>query len=377
MKFAVHQYHYSVRGADAVTNHLLLIRAALQEVGIEGKIFASHFSGNPPPSIERFERQNAWDCDLLLLHHSHGNPKLDDVLGLEVPKALVYHNITPASFMRHDPNQAELCALGREQLKKIRSYVCAAWADSLYNASELKTLGYASTQVFPLVDLNAMTKQYQVTQKEVSRKRPILLFVGKICRHKNQALLVKAFYYFKKLEPNAELRLVGGEELVYGKYLRHLAKSLGLADSVVFAGTVSQAELIQNYCQADAFVCTSLHEGFCVPLVEAMDFGVPVFALPIPGVLGTLQRSGIHFHSRRPDRIAAVIAGTLKHENILQDVVARQSLRLEALKKIHNRQRLQEMCQSLLETIRYPDGRLARGHRRRIVDDIQTPLDRL
>ena len=62
---------------------------------------------------------------------------------------------------------------------------------------------------------------------------------------------------------------------------------------MVFAGGVSQAELCTYYRLASAYLCLSEHEGFCVPLLEAMHFDVPVVAYAAAGVPGTMGDAGL------------------------------------------------------------------------------------
>ena len=99
-----------------------------------------------------------------------------------------------------------------------------------------------------------------------------LLFVGKVSPHKGQHDLVKALAAYRRLyDPEARLHLVGGAiSDEYRTAVERFADELGLLDAVEIAGSVTHEELIAYYAAADAFVCLSNHEGFCVPLLEAM-----------------------------------------------------------------------------------------------------------
>src|SRR5688500_4281454 len=114
-RLTVHQFHDSFQAHDAISNQMRFVREALKDNGIGGEIFARHLKGVTGDAV-RFSPTAAWNCDLLLIHHSQGSPWLNEVLRIEVPKALVYHNITPSEYFAHDPYIQKLCLMGRRQL---------------------------------------------------------------------------------------------------------------------------------------------------------------------------------------------------------------------------------------------------------------------
>ena len=339
----VHQFHFSVREADAVTNHMRLIQSALAEIGIGGKILAAE-SKAFPKGTERFDPRRAWSCDLFLIHHSHGNPQLDAVLAVEIPKVLVYHNVTPPEFFRHDPYIADLCRLARRQLAVLKKHVVAAWADSAFNAAELSEAGFKHPTVFPLLDLGD-----PLPRPAYPRDATQLLFVGRLCPHKNQALLIKALFYLNELMDAApSLILVGSQDPIYKDYLTLLARGLGVEKQVRFAGTVAEARLGELYSTSSAFVCASLHEGFCIPLVEAMRASLPIIAVSTEGTKGTLGDAGVQVSTLKPNEMAEAIARTLLHPRLVPNILASQNVRLQQLSRIHNRKRIQTLCRALI-----------------------------
>ena len=74
-----------------------------------------------------------------------------------------------------------------------------------------------------------------------------------------------------------------------------------------FAGSVTHEELIAYYAAADAFVCLSNHEGFCVPLLEAMYHRLPIVAYTNTAVPETVQGAGLILPNKEPVRVAAAI----------------------------------------------------------------------
>jgi glycosyltransferase involved in cell wall biosynthesis len=149
-----------------------------------------------------------------------------------------------------------------------------------------------------------------------------LLFVGKISPHKAPHDLVKMLAVLRRLyDPAARLHLVGsplGE--TYEPALRAFIDELGLTDAVNFAGSVSGAELEAYLQSADVFVCASDHEGFCVPLAEAMGHGVPIVAYGVTAVPETVADAGLVLPDKSPVHFASAVA------KVITDPALRQHL---------------------------------------------------
>lgn len=355
-RLTIHQFHYSVQPHDAVTNHMRLIRTALQFQGIGGKIFAFEIKGADEIEVFPFSMSALWDCDLLIVHHSQGNPRLNEVLQLERPKAMIYHNITPPEFFRHDPFLASLSRLGRKQLDTLRTQVVCAFAVSEYNAKELESRGFEVQSVFPLIDIRTLLEK---PFKNRDRAEKQILFVGRGTPHKNQAQLIQTFYYLQDFwKGSGRLTLVGRCDPIYEPYLKLLVRSLRLEGSVHFMGRLEDRELKKLYFEASAFVCMSRHEGFCIPVVEAMLAQIPVFAWGCPGVCETLGCSGVLLNSGLPHRMAAIIATTLDQASLVRAIVQKQNVRLKELAKVHNRERIVNLLLSVIDEFRLPYSKL-------------------
>ena len=121
------------------------------------------------------------------------------------------------------------------------------------------------------------------------------LFVGRLAPNKCQHDLIAAFAAYRPLyDHGARLTLIGSEAAPsYSDALYGLVDDLGLTAAVTFAGPVTDAELAAYYDDADVFVCLSRHEGFCVPLLEAMRHDVPVVALAAGAVPDTVGDAGV------------------------------------------------------------------------------------
>lgn len=292
MSRATHQVLVSASPGDAVTNEALALRRALRTVG-DSEIFARYYdpslAGDVLPLADYARRAPSGAAsgdDLLVVHASIGEPDVAAFLAARPERlVLVYHNISPAGpFRPYDPAFADLLEDGRRDLAELAPRVTLALADSAYNAADLEGLGYADVRVSPLVvDAAALTRvepdPATVNHLATEIDGPVLLYVGQLLPHKRPDLLVQAFHVLTTyLEPDARLVLVGPARLPgYARAIQHYVHELSLPGAWV-AGPVPDAALAAFYRRADAFVTASGHEGFCVPVLEAMAFGVPVVA---------------------------------------------------------------------------------------------------
>lgn len=337
--FTIHQFHHKASGGDAVTQHMLFIQSALAEIGIDGKIFSIERKNLPTEKVQPWSVDSVWNCDLLLIHHSQGNPLLKEVVSVEIPKAVIYHSQPPADFYSHDLEMKHRLELGRQQLHFFKKKDIPLFGVSLFGLEELKALGFQNPQLLPLMHLETT----QSSEKNFDWQEPKnLLFVGRIAPHKRQSLLIETFYHLKnQLPPHSKLILVGSGDPLYIKYLKLLIQQWKLSGQVVLAGKLTDQDKKRYFELADAFLCVSEHEGFCIPLVEAMRERVPVFYRPVSGVKETMGGAGVQLLTQNPTEIAAVLLAFLKKTEAQKQVLSQQDKRLRELSKFQNRTVLQ------------------------------------
>jgi glycosyltransferase involved in cell wall biosynthesis len=171
-----------------------------------------------------------------------------------------------------------------------------------------------------------------LARRRESRGGADLLFVGKVSPHKAPHDLVKMLAVLRHCyEPEARLHLVGSAMgKTYEPALRAFIADLGLDDAVFLAGSVSEAELESYYRAADAFVCASEHEGFCVPLAEAMGHGVPIVAYGVTAVPETVGDAGLVLEDKSPGLFAAAVSRVLRDAALARSLAAAGRARVEA-----------------------------------------------
>ena len=279
----VHQLLSGAGPVDAVTSQALAFRELFAGWGMDGGIHAGAIEPRLDAGVRPLRALEAGPRDLLLFHYSAYSPRLRPLLEAPQRKLLVYHNVTPARYLwSHHPHVATLCALGRDQLPLYAQAADVAAGVSAYNARELEEAGARDVRVVPIL---FDPTRYEARGAAPSGHGPLVLSVGRLVPHKRPDLVVRAFaLYQRHVEPGARLLLVGEPlSAAYAAWLGELAAGTG-ARNVRIAGALPQPELNAAWAAASVFVSLSEHEGFCVPLLEAFHFGVPVVARPVGGM---------------------------------------------------------------------------------------------
>jgi glycosyltransferase involved in cell wall biosynthesis len=252
---------------------------------------------------------------VIIYHSSTDSPMAGWLAGWAgAPTRLVvdYHNITPVRFFaRWEPKAAASMHRARLQLGRLAAHTGLGLADSPFNERELIELGYRPTAVSPLlVDLDDYHQEPDpATTARLSGPGTRWLFVGRISPNKCQHDVIAAFAVYRRLvDPAATLSLIGGVTSPhYLAALKQLAEDLGVAAAVESRDAVPFTELLAYYRTADVFVCLSEHEGFCVPLLESMELGVPVVALSATAVTETVAGAGVLLDGKDPLAVATAV----------------------------------------------------------------------
>lgn len=321
---------------DAIGNDTLALSRVIKENGYETGIFAEFIDRRLPSGTARpaGELSGLSNEDVLIYHASTGTDLNYQIEKMRGRKMMIYHNITPPSFFEaYDPSAAAAAEYGYSGISSLSDKIDYCLADSSYNKGELRRMGYTCPIdvrpiLIPFEDYKKAPDE-SVMRKYCDGKKNIL-FVGRIAPNKKQEDIIRAFSCYKKLEPQSRLILAGSYNgmKLYKERLEKYAEMLGVADDVVFTGHVRFAEILAYYRVADAFVCLSEHEGFCVPLVEAMFFGVPVIALDTSAVGETLGGSGFLIDSNEPVFVSMVIDRVIRDEELRRSLVKGQKQRL-------------------------------------------------
>ena len=308
----------SLATADAVGNDVLQMSNVLTRKGHEVRVFCESHSNTDAVvfDVARLNKFLKSSNDVLIYHHSRGwDPGLELIRSLRCRRIIRYHNVTPPQFFDgYSRTDKELCERGRQELRQFAALRCDLYLSaSAFSMRELVAIGADASRSFVVPPFHHIDRLSKITadQKTIdqfSGATANILSVGRLVPHKNQHHLLEAFAHYH-YDCNQASRLIvvgkGGEGLsTYSKLLHRTVQKLGLTEAVMFTGGVSDEVLKAYYLIADAFVTVSEHEGFCVPLVEAMAMKLPITAYASTAIPETLGDAGIVWAERNPFLIA-------------------------------------------------------------------------
>jgi glycosyltransferase involved in cell wall biosynthesis len=306
---------------DAVTNQALACRRLFDSWGWDGADYSAVIAPTMNHGLlSPLRGLHAGPDEVVLIHYSGYTPELERLFDRPGRRLIISHNITPARFFwEQEPFEGVRCSLGPGQLAALASRADAVAGVSEYNAAELRrATGREDVGVIPILFDRS---ELGVARAAGSGGPTRLLFVGRLAPHKRQDLVIRAFAeYRRRYEAEARLVLVGVPmSPAYGARLRALASALA-PGGVEFEHGVGSTELWERYRAAGVFVCLSEHEGFCIPLLEAFHFGVPVVARDAGAISEVVGDAGLVLS--RTDDLATVV-------ELLRIVVADAELRGE------------------------------------------------
>ena len=330
----VHQLVASVAHGDAITNYAIALKNYLRQNHYRSELLVQ--SCEDPTllnEIKIFKKKYLDHRTAIIYHHSIGSGITQHALQHTGPKSLIYHNITPAKFFdSYQPQFSELLRKGRADLDLLSKSFSIAAGDSAYNTAELKQAGFYQPQIMPIpIDpdkFNLPPDPHVMNLFQDGRTN--LLYVGRVVPNKCQHHLIEAFEYYLTMDPRSRLILVGHADPSdpYVQFIHRLIQEKNLSGRVVVTNRVKDSKLHAFYRTAHLFWSMSEHEGFGIPLIEAMWFDVPILAFKSSAVPETLGDAGLLF-TRKDDflSLAALAKVLIKDEDIKCKVLAVQRRR--------------------------------------------------
>ena len=322
---------------DAISNHAIELKQLLKGWGHTSEIYALVREGGVSQHCRPIQEFRPKIDSITLYHYSIGCEKVSLLFEkCDGRKILIYHNITPYHFFsKLHAALAKCLKEGRERLGSFRNQVELAIGDSQYNVEELNDLGYRKTITLPIILDFKKFKNIASDEnllKYLGKGWTTFLFTGRVVPSKAQHDAIRCFAeYCKNVNRKSRLILVGG--VPYGMYVQELydlADSLGVRSHVFIPGKVKFSELVTYYRTADLFLCMSDHEGFCVPLLEAMTLDIPILAYSKTGVGCTLDQSGVQVKEKDPKVVAELAHLLITDLKFRGQVLQGQKKRLEA-----------------------------------------------
>ncbi|MGE5426185.1 MAG: glycosyltransferase family 4 protein [Bacillota bacterium] len=151
---------------------------------------------------------------------------------------------------------------------------------------------------------------------------PFFLYVGRLEKKKNTSALVEAFALFREAYPQKDIKLVLIGNAGYGyDEVKYIIEEFNLSRYVIIPGWVAEEDLPEIFAASLAFVFPTLHEGFGIPVLQALASGVPAVLSDLPVLREVAGEAALFFDPRDRASIASALA------RIAQDGSLRESLR--------------------------------------------------
>ncbi|MCR5303235.1 MAG: glycosyltransferase family 4 protein, partial [Lachnospiraceae bacterium] len=334
----IYQITYGISYGDAVGNEIMAIHRMLKMRGIPTEIRAERVSRRMSiePAVRKLnDSVKPSPSDTIIFHVTCGCDLNLKVFEYGCRVVLRYHNITPPEFFEgFNDSLRDNSVLGREQLKEMAGKTAFVLADSGYNRDDLISLGF-TCQVHVVPILMKPIKPGR-TAPDLHR----ILSVGRIAPHKRVDSVIKAFAEYQRVYDNRAVLIIAGSDKGLEKCSHSLKEFCGRVwgespkrgensglRPPYFAGHITNARLKRYFRSAGLYVTMSEHEGFCVPVVEAMEYGIPVIAAGSSAIPETLGGSGILLEDRDPAVVSEAMHRAVSDAAYREQIIAGQRSR--------------------------------------------------
>lgn len=268
-------------------------QTVLQNLGAkaEVRLFAQNYAAERYPGIliEPIESLYAQIANLedtiIIYHFCDGWAEFKrHILGFRGKLVVRWHNNTPPWFFtKYSLTSVERSIRGFREIIGFGNLMSADfWCNSEFSVQQLHSLGVNTQRarvVYPAsiyLDKNIDVKSSD--QRPLRADKPSILFVSRVTAHKGHINVLFTAAYLKEILKSPVLVDFPGRPDRSGpgylSELRNLANRLGI--DMNLAGEVSNEALNRMYENASVYCCLSEHEGFGLPVYEAMRKGVPV-----------------------------------------------------------------------------------------------------
>jgi glycosyltransferase involved in cell wall biosynthesis len=332
----VNQWVPAAHRGDAIGDSARRVRALLREMGHVSNIYAMTIDDDLVGDVRPFDDAEARAGDVTIFHYALPSAMTEAFATLPRGRVLQYHNVTPAHFFApYDPGIFRLATLGRDEIRRLAGRTDLALGDSAFNRQELESFGFTNTGVFPIaVDIERLrhTPRRPALEKVLSDGLTNFLYVGRIVPNKKIEDHIRLAEHYKRyVDIDYRFIFVGKTDGLprYYNAVRALVTEYHMPpDRFIFTGPVPDTDLVTYYRMAHVYISLSEHEGFCVPLIEAMAADVPVLAYASTAIPDTLGGAGVQFAPKDLEFAAELLCDLAYNEDLRARVIAGQRRRL-------------------------------------------------
>ena len=349
----INQWIPAAHRGDAVGDSARKTRDLLRRLGHQSEIYALTIDEDMRDEALPFSLDASRAGHVTIFHYALPSPMTAAFAGLPHGRVLQYHNVTPARFFADfSPGVFRIAAHARQDLASLVGHTDLALGVSDFNRRELEALGFRQTAVLPIaLDLTRITEAapHPVLEKILGDGLTNFLFVGRVVPNKRiEDILRLAEVYKRSIDAFYRFVFVGRAEGMprYYAAVRALAARFKmLPERFLFVGAVTDWELAAYYRTASVYLSLSEHEGFAVPLLEAMAARVPVFAYDSSAISETLGGAGVCWSPKDLEFAAELLGQVAFDRDLREKVIARQLARLDDFSEAHFVDRLQSVVQ--------------------------------
>lgn len=361
---------------DGVSNCILAQQRMFQNLGYSCEIYTVVSDERSKDKRQDLTKMKC-NADDLLVHHCAGLSSVRLLRDQPCKKVMVYHNITPPEFLEGPIK--EWCQQGLDQIPTLRGLFDEVVGVSQFNVDCLRKLGmidWGEGEVLPIpVEFSGQRPE---RNRRTAHRGLNILFVGRYVPNKKLEDIMDIFaYYHDHIDPEARLHLVGNPAAMpeYSERLYQKLESLACRDSIELPGKVTDEKLRQYYAEADVFLCASEHEGFCIPLLEAMWHQLPVFAYDAGAVRETMGNAGVVYTEKNPAAVAQLISAVMKDERLVEQIIEKQNERVMDFSEKRIQARLAELLQGWLLGKNRHSEQAEKGDKDRLKIQLQGPFE--
>ncbi len=357
----IHLFVPMLHRYDAVGEHTMALRQRLLASGVSSTIYVEIADPDTADQTRHYlEYESESRPGDVLVYQFATESVMADWLA-DRPEAVVinYHSITPPVFFGPWSNGiAQLQVAAQFELERLAPRAALGIAVSHFDQQELQRAGCTRTRVIPVAHVSSAAEPDPATlerlQSEGAGSGRRWLSVGRLAPNKAHQQTIAALFVARATsDPDARLYVVGSpSEPAYARALHRYAAALGLADSIEFVSGIADAELAAYYRHADLLIMLSDHEGFGVPLVEAMRQGLPIVAYDAGAVRETLDGAGVLLAEKSPRQVAAAVSRLMADPEEQDRLVAAGRARFEGLG-------LEKAAEALVEAVRGVEDRIS------------------
>lgn len=318
---------------DAVSNEAIYLHELFLKNNFESIILVrkDHIDNLVSNYCKHIEQHKIKEHSIVIYHYSIGSELNDLVMKTPAKRIIRYHSITPHEFfMDKDLKFSKLLRDGMECLWDFPEFFDISVATSKYTKSELETCGFKNTKTISLPICPSKFKAPLKKNKEDTLGNNInFLFIGRFAPNKGHKELIYLFHGIKNSFPNSSLILIGSYNPndKYYKEIKSIINKLDLEQSIIIPNHVSNEELQAYYSISDFYLSCSMHEGFGVPILEAMWFDIPVICYNTSSLRDTLNGSGIIIEYNNKELFDEKLKEIILDRNVHKRVITGQRIR--------------------------------------------------